>query len=281
MDRVQILFEMQNLPKHGHRDDERGDSTEDGTGHEVGTENSRMPHRDGRHREVERHNRVHRHRDRHNRDRHDLHRRFQPMPLLRGSLPAERKHPVDPLPQAGRAIAHEREVRDHREKQEQGAARQVRRDREEVPHQWRAEVRPYSPLAGIRHEVEGKPRPAEVNDGEQCADHQREDRDDLGASRHRPAPGCIHKSQDRRNQSSRVADADPENKVRDVEGPVDRPLDTRHHEPVRHLVHPRPQAGHDNSAKHQNDHVEPRRSMEDRAQQVVVDLVFLFQVHLK
>src|SRR6266550_584445 len=40
---------------------------------------------------------------------------------------------------------------------------------------------------------------------------------------HGPAPACVDEAEDRRDERAGVADADPEDEVRDVEAPVDRP----------------------------------------------------------
>src|SRR5258707_10417255 len=48
-----------------------------------------------------------------------LHRRFEAMPLLRRPLPAERERAVDPLAPPGGAVAHQREVRNHRQRSEE------------------------------------------------------------------------------------------------------------------------------------------------------------------
>ena len=208
-------------------------------GDEVRPEDRRVPHRHVGHREVERHDGVHRDRDRQDGDRHDLHRRFEAVPLLGGAAPAERQRAVDLRAPAGGAIAHQREVRNHRQEQEQHAAGEIGVDGEEVPGQRRAEVRPDLARARVREQPERQPRAAEVNDRKHRADHQREHRDHFGAARDRPAPAGVNQAQDRRDQRAGVADADPEHEVGEIEAPEHRPANAGHADAVPQLVAPR------------------------------------------
>ena len=183
--------------------EQRGNAAEDRAGDEVGPEDRRLPHRHRRHREVERHDRVDGDRHRDDGDGHDLHRRFEAVPLFRRAAPAERERAIDPPPQPGGAVAGDREVRNDRQEQEQQAAGEIGVDGEEVPDERRAEVRPDQPLARVRKQPEREPRPPEMDDRKQRADHQREHRDDFGAARHRPAPARVHQPEDGRDQRSR------------------------------------------------------------------------------
>ena len=177
--------------------------------------------------------------------------------------------PVAAVPPTRGAVADQREVRNHRQEEEQHAAGQVGRDREEVPHQRRPEIGPDAALVRIRHEPEEEPRPAEVNDRKHRADHQGEHRDGLRAARDRTAPSGVDQSQDRGDERAGVADADPEHEVRDVEGPENRPADAADSEPVVHLVDPRAQAGGDDGAKKRDEHPEPRRCRQQRPEEIV------------
>ena len=272
MHRVQILLEMEELPQRRHRDDEAGDAAEDRAGDEVRPEHRRVPHRHRRHREVERDDRVDRDRDRDDRDRHDLHCRFESVPLARRAAPAECECAVDPSAQAGGAIAHEREVRNHRQHEKEDAAGQIRVDGEEIPHERRPEIRPDLPVARIRYQPEEQPRPAEMNDGKQRANHQREHGDHFRAARHRPPPAGVHEPEDRGDQRARMADADPEDEIGDVERPEDRVVDPGDPEAVVHLVRPGAEACQDDAAEECDERVETPRRPQQRTQQIVAEL---------
>ena len=193
------------------------------------------------------------------------------MPLLGRALPSKRQHAVQLLAPPRRLVAHQREVRNHRKQQEQEAAGEIGVDREEVPHERRAEVRPDQPLTRVRHEPEEQPRTSEMDDREQRADHQREYRDDFRATRHRPAPPCVHEAQNRGDERARVTDADPEHEVRDVEGPVHRHVDAGETEPHVHLVEPRPEPHRDDAAEDGDEEPEFPRRRHDGTQEIVAD----------
>ena len=77
---------------------------------------------------------------------------------------------------------------------------------------------------GIRDQPKEQPGPAQVNDRKSGANGQRENRDHLRASRHRPSPSSIREAQDSGDQRACVAQSDPENEIRDVESPKNRPV---------------------------------------------------------
>src|SRR5437867_2454355 len=118
-----------------------------------------------------------------------------------------------------------------------------------------------------------------MNDWKHRADHQRKDRNHLGTACDRPSPGGIHQAQDGRDQGAGMADADPENKIRDIKCPIDRPFDAGDRQTVGHLIQPGSKSGHDNDAEDGDRPVEPPGSVEYRPQEIVVDLIFFFQSH--
>ena len=193
------------------------------------------------------------------------------MPLPGRALPAQRQRAVEAAPPAVRAVSHQREIRNHRKEEEECAARQVRRDGEEVPHERRPKVRPDASLIGVWHEPEEQPGPAEVDDWKHRADHEREDGNRLGASRDGPAPAGVHQPQNRGNQCAGVADADPKDEVGDVKGPEDRPPDSGEAEALVDLIEPRPQADGYDRGEQRDENIEPLRGLEERAQEIVGD----------
>ena len=122
-----------------------------------------------------------------------------------------------------RAIAHRRQVGNQADVPEHDRDRGVGRDREHVPDQRAAELRPQAHRVGIREQPVGRqPRTAGVEDREDRRARHREDRHRLGEAADRHAPLLLEQQQDRRDQRAGVADADPPDEVDDVERPADR-----------------------------------------------------------
>src|SRR2546426_3682287 len=69
-----------------------------------------------------------------------------------------------------------------------------------------------------------------------------------------------------------MADSDPEDEVRDIEPPEDRPPDAGDAESLGCLVEPRPDAAEDDRAEECHRQVKPPGRVQQRAQQVVADL---------
>ena len=245
---LEIFLQVQELAQQRHGQDQGGDAAEDGADDEVGSEDGGVPHGHQRHGEVPGDDGVHRDGDRNNGDGHDMHGDFKPLPLPRRALPSQRQHAVDLLAQAGGGVANSGEVGDGGQIQEGSAAGEIGGDGEEVPGQRRAEIGPYIALVGIRNHPVGEPRPPDVAKRNDAADQDRKDGDGLRAASDRAAPGGIAETQNRGDQSSGVADADPEDEIGDIEGPEDRGVDTPHADAVVELVtecsiRPQAQAG--------------------------------------
>ena len=268
----QIVFEVKELAQEGHGQDKPGDAAENGSGHEVGSEDRRVPHGDGSHGKVPTHDGVHGNGDGNNGDCHDVHRRLKPVPLPRSALPAQGQDSVEFFPPASRFVAHQRPIRDDRQQKEGDAARQISADGEEIPHQGRAKLRPDVALAGIGGQPEEEPGPSEVDDGKQAADHQSKDGNHLSTTRHRTAPRGVGKAQYRRDQRPGMADADPEDEVGDVKGPEYRAVDSPYADSSPNLVGKGAGRGEHDAAEHGQREPEPSRGVEQRAQQIVVDL---------
>ncbi len=92
-------------------------------------------------------------------------------------------------------------------------AGQVGADGRDVPEERGREV-------AVQDHVEGAVRPPQVQDDASQAEEEHEDGDDLGRARDRAAPLGVRQAEDRRDERPRVADADEEDEVRDVEAPV-------------------------------------------------------------
>ena len=102
--------------------------------------------------------------------------------------------------------------------------REVGRDREDVPHQRAAEVRPDAHLVRDGQHPVVQPDAADVDAGEDQRADDGEERHRLGGAVDRGAPLLPEQEEDRRDQRAGVADTDPEDEVGDVPGPADRDL---------------------------------------------------------
>ena len=101
--------------------------------------------------------------------------------------------------------------------------RGVGADREHVPDQRAAELRPDAHRVRIRQQPVGRqPRPAGVDQREHQRAGDREERHRFGEAVDRRPPVLLEQQQDRRDQRAGVADADPPDEVDDVERPADR-----------------------------------------------------------
>src|SRR5436189_2157100 len=76
-----------------------------------------------------------------------------------------------------------------------------------------------------------------------------------------------------------MADSDPENEVRDIKCPIDRPSEPGNCETIGHLIHPGAEASENDAAEHPGKQSEPHRDWAKRAQEIVVDLILLIRRH--
>ena len=147
-------------------------------------------------------------------------------PVDRRAAPAEREDAVDdPLPPLLGRVAERREVGDEADVPEHERDGEVRRDREHVPRQRAAELRPHAGDVRERVQPVEEPRPAHVQQREHARAHDREDRHRLGEAVDARPPLLVHQQQDRGDQRAGVADADPPHEVDDREAPGDRDVD--------------------------------------------------------
>src|SRR5690242_10436596 len=103
-------------------------------------------------------------------------------------------------------------------------------------------------LAGVGNQPIKKPGTAEMADGNDGTDGQGENRDGFGAAGDRPAPAGVGQAEDGGDERAGMADADPENEIRDVEGPKHGPVQSPHAEAVINLVTESKDAGQDHAA---------------------------------
>ena len=197
----------------------------DGAGDEVGREDRRVPARQHRHREVEAHDRVDRQHERRREAGEQQVRLLVARPVHAPSRASPAPACRSTFFSAGCVglVAERRQVRNQADEPEHGRNRAVRRDREHVPDQRAAEVRPQRHRVRVREQpVDRQPRTAGVEEREDRRARDGEQRHRLGEAVDRRAPVLPEEQQDRRDQRAGVADADPPDEVDDVERPADR-----------------------------------------------------------
>ena len=116
----------------------------DGAGDEVRRKDRGVPAGDDRHREVEAHDRVHRDDQRRREPGQQQIRRLVAMPVMRRAAPSHRQRAVDHAADLRLGpVAQRREVGNQADEPEQQRHRRVCRDREHVPDERAAELRPH------------------------------------------------------------------------------------------------------------------------------------------
>ena len=111
-------------------------------------------------------------------------------------------------------------------------------DGKEIPEQWALEIDPEAPLIRVRdHEIE-LPEPTNVNQGEKSRRQHGEDRHRFGTAVDDVAPFRAEEKEDRRDQRTRMADADPKNKIGDVEAPEIGATQPRDADVITNLIAP-------------------------------------------
>ena len=144
-------------------------------------------------------------------------------PVAHRSAPAQRQDAVEILADLGiGAIAKRAQIRDHADVPEDDGDGGVSGDREDVPHQRRAELRPDRHRVGIRKQPVTQPGTAYVDHREHAGADHGKDGHGLGEAADRVAPSLLEEQQNRGDQRARVADADPPNEVDDRKSPAHR-----------------------------------------------------------
>src|SRR5207244_2635896 len=101
----------------------------------------------------------------------------------------------------------------------------VSRDGKYVPHQRAAKLRPDAHRVGIGKQPVRQPRPAQVHYWKNSRLRNCEQSHCFGEAIDRCAPLLSEQQEDCRDQSSRMADPDPPDKVDDRESPTDWLID--------------------------------------------------------
>ena len=126
---------------------------------------------------------------------------------------------------SSRAVAQRRQIGNQSDEPEQHRNGGVSRDREHVPHQRAAELRPDAHGVGIGKQPVGEPGAAHVDQRENAGAGHGEQRHGLGKTVDRVAPRLPQQQQDGGNQRAGVADTDPPDEVDDGESPTDGNVD--------------------------------------------------------
>ncbi len=121
----------------------------------------------------------------------------------------------------GGAVAQRRQVGNQSHEPEQQRNRGIGGDREHVPHQRAAELRPHPHGVGIREQPVSQPGPAHVDQRKHAGGRHRKQRHGLGEAVDRVAPRLPQQQQDGGDQRAGVADADPPHKIDDGKSPAD------------------------------------------------------------
>ncbi len=191
-----------------------GKACVDRAGHKVGRKNRRVPAGNNSYRKIEADDRMHRKHQRRCQPGQQQVSRLVAMPVTSGTAPAHRQHAVDQSKRfAAGPIAQGRKVRNQTDKPKQGGHGRVCRHREHVPHQGAAKLRPNAHGIRVRKQPVTEPRSPQVHEREDAGLRDREQGHGFRESVDRSAPLLSQQKQDCRNQSSRVTDADPPNKV--------------------------------------------------------------------
>ena len=181
-------------------------------------------------------------------------------PLAVRAAPAEGENAVEIFRDAGlRPVAQGGEIGHEAGVPKQHRHREIRRDREHVPEQRRTEVRPDAVGVRDRREEPRHPHAADVDAGENAGANDGEERHGLGGAVDGRAPLLPGEEKDCRDQRAGVADADPENEVRDVPRPADGFVFSPNADAVRDLVADAEQADQGDQRAGQERHPPPQR----------------------
>ena len=166
----------------------------------------RVPARQHRNREVEGDDGVHRKNQRRRETRENQGGALVAVPVARRAAPAEREDAEDPdlLPLDTSAIAEGGEVGDEADVPEQDRGGGVGRDREHVPDERAAELRPQAHVVRIREQpAGGEPRAAGVEASGRRGAHDGEDRHRFGKAVDRDAPVLLEEHRSPRSACRR------------------------------------------------------------------------------
>ena len=253
-----VMLEAEKLSERDDDREDHPDSGEDRARDEVGREDRGVPSGRQRHREVERHHRVHGQHERSGERREKEIRAREMSPFAIRVPPAEGENAQHSLPHRIRfAVAQHGNTRHEAHVQKRRRDRQIREDREYVPDEGTLELRPDVSPVGIGNQPEEFPRTPEMQNREQSRRHDRKNSHRLGASVDRRSESGAEQVEDRRDERPGVADTDPEDEGDDVDAPHHRRVVARHTEPVVNLPAPRADADQEEEDRDAEAH-EPR-----------------------
>ena len=144
-------------------------------------------------------------------------------PLPVAATPAERKHPVHGFaPPSLRPIPHRRQIRHQPQIPKQNRHSEIGGNREDIPHQRTAKIRPDPVRIWNRRHKPSHPDSADVNSRKNSRTNHGKERHGLGRTINRRTPFLTTKMQNRRDQSSGVTDPDPEDEIGNTPCPANR-----------------------------------------------------------
>ena len=143
----------------------------------------------------------------------------------------------------GGEVGHQADIPEHR------GNRGVGRDREHVPHQRAAELRPHAHAVGIGEQPVRQPRTAQVQQREHAGASHGEQRHGFGKAVDGVAPRLLQQQQNGGDERAGVADTDPPDEVDDGEAPGHRDLDAPDADAADEQVGDRDQQQHHEHAR--------------------------------
>ncbi|VTR69655.1 hypothetical protein DESC_770030 [Desulfosarcina cetonica] len=232
------LLVAEDHPQGNHQGDHHGQARVDGTGHEVGGEDGRVPAGNHAQGEVPGDHAVHRDDQGRGQGGEKKVAAGVMAPDFEFAVPAQGQHREDLAPYADGAVADDRQIGQHAGVPEEAAHGQVGGDGHHVEHQRRLEVGPQGALVGKGQHVENHPDPAQVDEGKQPGGAHGEDGHGLGGPGDGVAPAGPKEVQDGRDQGSRMGDTDPEHEIDQVGAPVHGVVLAAHANAHQDLNHP-------------------------------------------
>ena len=193
-------------------------------------------------------------------------------PLVVRSAPTETQDVVELLDDALALVTHRGDVRNQADEEEHRRDGQVGVDGEHVPQERGLEVRPQQTLVRVREQEVDVPEATDVNHREERRGDDREDGHRLGRPVDAGAEARSEEEQNRADEGTGVTDTDPEHEGRDVHAPEHRRVVPGDAHAVLELVGPAVDAEAENTQVNQEDDGPESRRLEERTDDVLVDL---------
>ena len=217
--RDQLLQAVQIAQRNGQRQ-HHGKARENRPGHEVGRKNRAVPAGNDRHGKIQTDDRVDRQHQRRAQAGQQQIGRLVVLPVPGRTAPAQRQHAKkQPGPMVLGLVAQRRHVGNQAGIPEQERDRGIGRDREHVPQQRTAELRPEGHRVGIGEQPIKQPRPAQMQQRKQAGAGHREQRHRLGKAVDARPPLLPEQQQEGRDERAGVTDADPPDEIDDRKCP--------------------------------------------------------------